>query len=271
MIDHSIFPPRYHLTQKPANLGDIQTRLKRRRPSLDQARFSDDDFSEFEKNNEEAKSKSSALALVFSTFIGKLDIPHVQKSSFQNLRCLTDGSIPMPRPEFYDGAHPSKIGWELQEDLAKLIMPSTNPSVPILPTFLMTVAAPKTSPKCLMRAAWYYGAFAARAVHQLRCRIPSQALNDKKAYVITADYAADSAILDLYVTHTVLADDPAVPLQYHTVLCGRWFLDDAEAYRTAISALRNAREWARDQRDDLIRLANGVAMRSCVMISETFC
>lgn len=135
MIDHSIFPPRYHLTQKPANLGDIQTMLKRRRPSLDQARFSDDGFSKLEKNNEEAKSKSSALTLVFSTFIGKLDIPHVQNSSFQNLRYLTDGSIPMPRPEFYDEAHPLKIGWELQEDLAKLIMPSTNPSVPILPTF----------------------------------------------------------------------------------------------------------------------------------------
>lgn len=109
MIDHSIYPPRYHLTQKPANLGDIQTRLKRRRPSLVQSRFSDDDFPEFEKNNEKATSKSSALTLVFPTFIGKLDLPHVQNSSFQNIRHLTDGSIPMPRPEFYDGAHASEL------------------------------------------------------------------------------------------------------------------------------------------------------------------
>lgn len=86
----------------------------------------------------------------------------------------------MLRPEFYDGAPPSKIGWELQEDLAKLIMPSNNPSVPILPNFLITVAVPTISPQYLSRATWYYGVFAASAVHQLRSRIPSQALKARK-------------------------------------------------------------------------------------------
>lgn len=109
MIDHFIYPPRYHLTQKPANLGDIKARLNRRRPSLDQSRSSDDDYSEFLKTNREAESKSSAQALVFSTLIGKLDIPHTQDISFHNLLALTDGTIPMPKPEVDDGAYPSNI------------------------------------------------------------------------------------------------------------------------------------------------------------------
>lgn len=88
---------------------------------------------------------------------------------------------------------------------------------------------------------------------------------------MTEDYAPNIALLQLYVTHTVLTDYSAVPSQYHTVYAVVWCLDDAETFRTAISALRNARRWARDQRDDLIRLSNGIAMRSCAMIPESFC
>lgn len=124
----------------------------------------------------------------------------------------------------------------------------------------MTVAGPLTGVLCLRRAACYYGVFAARAIYQLRARIPAQVLNDKKAYAVTASYDPESTLLTLYVTHTVLTDNPAYPLHYHTVACGTWLLEqDAETFRTAISALRNAREWAGDRRDELIDLANGMA------------
>lgn len=178
----------------------------------------------------------------------------------------------MPRSEFYDGSHPSAIECGLREEMAGLIVPSNNTSAAILPTFLMTVAAPTTSSLCLKRAAWYYGVFAARAIHQLRSHIPSQVLNDKRAYVITAGYEPDSGALNLYVTHTVVTNNPTVPVQYHTVTCCSWYLEtNAETFRTAIRALRNAREWARDQREDLTRLTNGMAMVICVMIPEVIC
>lgn len=152
MIDRFVYPPEYHLTQEPANLEDIRARLGRRRPSLDQSRFSNDDYSEFLKNRRKAVSKSSALTLVFSTFVGNLDILYGQDISFRRLERLTDGTISKPRPEFYDGVHPSKIGRWLREDLASLITPSNNPSAPILPTFLMTAAAPTSTMTCLERA-----------------------------------------------------------------------------------------------------------------------
>lgn len=267
LIDFHFYPPHNHLTQTPANLDNIKARLSRRRPSLDQPRFSDDDYSEFKKNNADVKSKIAAQTLVFSTLVGKLDIPHEQGMTFSNLEPLTDDTIPMPRPEFYDGLHPSRIECGLREELAGLIMPSKNPSAAILPTFLMTVAGKEVAHTKLMRAAWYYGVLAARGVYQLRCRIPLQTLNDKRAYVITADYNPGSLLLNLYVTHMVLTSNPAAPVQYHTNTCGSWLLgNDAEAFRTAVSALRNAREWAREQREDLIRVTNGMAMRFFVMI-----
>lgn len=67
-------------------------------------------FSEFDRNNGEAKSKSSALTLVFSTFIGKLDIPHVQNRSFQTIRHLTDGRILCQGRGSYDGALDRSFG-----------------------------------------------------------------------------------------------------------------------------------------------------------------
>ena len=98
LIDFHFYPPHNRLTQTPANLDDIKAKLSCRRLSLDQPRFSDDDYSKFKKNNDDVESKSAAQTLVFSTLVGDLDIPHEQNMTFSNLKPLTDDSIPMPRP-----------------------------------------------------------------------------------------------------------------------------------------------------------------------------
>lgn len=72
--------------------------------------------------------------------------------------------------------------------LEKFIIPSTNPFIPILPTFLMIVGVTTRTPRILKRKARSYYVFAAHAIHQLRSYIPSQPLNDKRAYVTTASY-----------------------------------------------------------------------------------
>ena len=250
-------------SHSPTNLSDIQARLKRRRPSLDN---SDDDYPEFLEKNYEANSKSSAMSLMISTFLGNLDIPHEQGILFSNLTGLTDGSIPMPKPVFYDGSHPSSIEYGLREDLAKFIMPSNNPSAAILPTFLMSVSGSEVATIYHRRAAWYYGVFAARGIHRLRCRIPLQKLNNKRAYVLTAFYDPGSLCLSLYATHVVITNDTAAQIKYHTAVCMKIFIQDGEEFRAAIRALRNAREWARDQREELIHLSKGMTMRSFVII-----
>lgn len=265
LIDHFIYPPYYDQTQYPANLGNIKVKLSRRWPSLDQSRFSDDDYSEFLKTRKEAMSKSSALALVFSTFIGKLDIPHGQGIPFRNLRRLTEENFPLPRPDFYDGTQLSTHECEVPQGLAKFLMPSTNLFAPIIPPFLMIEGAATTTSPILQRKAWYNSIFAASAMHQVRSHILLQPLNGKKAYVITASYEPREALLTLYVTHTVLSNNPAPPFEYHTVVCSSWNLEnEAETFRTAISALKNTREWAWDQRDDMVRLLNGMVMVSRV-------
>ena len=269
LIDFGIYFDGYNRTQAPTNLSDIQARLKRRRPLL--GNF-DDDYQEFLEKNEEVNSKKSAMALVISTLLGNLEIPHEQGILFSNLTSLTDGSIPMPKPDFYDGLHPSAIECGLREDLAKFIMPSNNPSAAILPTFLMTVPASAMPMDYHMRAAWYYGVFAARGIHRLRCRIPLQELNNKRAYVLTATYDPECMKLSLYTTHVVMTNNKAAPIEYHTAACASISMDDdVEEFRVAVSALRNAREWARDQREELIRLSKGMTMGFFVIYLEAFC
>lgn len=75
-----------------------------------------------------------------------------------------------------------------RSSLEKFIMPSTNPFIPVLPTFLMIVGVTTRTPRILMRKAWSYNVFAAHAIHQPRSYIPSQPLKDKRANVITASY-----------------------------------------------------------------------------------
>lgn len=83
----------------------------------------------------------------------------------------------------------------------------------------MIVGGTITKPQILRRKARSYYIFAARAIHELRPYILSQPLNDKRAYVITASYQAPEASLTLYVTHTVSPNNPALPVQYHAVMC----------------------------------------------------
>ena len=152
LIDLGIHFDGYDRTQAPPKFSDIHAMLKRRRPSLDN---SDDDYQEFLEKIEEVNAKKSAMTLVISTLLGNLDIPYEQNILFSNLTSLTDGSIYVPKLEFYDGSHPSMIEFGLREDLAKFIMPSNDPSAAILPTFLMTVPASAIHADYHVRAAWY--------------------------------------------------------------------------------------------------------------------
>ena len=261
MIKSGFHPPGHPKTQAPTNLYDIQARLNRRRPSLDN---SDDDYPAFRENSSAAKSKRSLVTLVVSNILGNLDIPHEQGIWFGNLEKFTYSSH-MPTPDFYDGSHPSEIECGLLQELKTLIIPSANPSAAVLPTFLMSIAAPSTTPIELNRAASCYGAVAARGLHHLRCRIPQQTVNNKQAYVLTATFRA--GILSLYTTHVVVATESAAQIETYTTLCGSWnLLNDTNGFRKGITALRNAREWARDQRERFNLLSKSMTMRSFVII-----
>ena len=157
-IKNRIYPNGHPKTQALTNLSEIQAMLNRPRPSLDN---SDDDYPEFQKKSEEAKSKSSAMTLVISTLLGNLDIPHEQGILFSNLAYLTDDFQSLPKPDFYDGSHLSTIECGLLKEVKKFIMPSKNPSAAILPTFLVAVAAPSVTVIKLGWAAWHYGVLAA--------------------------------------------------------------------------------------------------------------
>lgn len=199
------------------------------------------------------------MALVISTFLGNLNISHEQGIIFKTLADLTNSTIFIARAKFWDGSRPSTIESGLRGDVAKLIMPSN-----------MTVAALTPASESLRLVVWYYGAFFAPRILYRWCRIPFQTLNEKQTNVITANYDPKKGFFRLYATtHTEVTINPAARIQYHTLITFSWFFleNNAKTYRTAISALRNAREWARDQREELIRLLNDMTMRSFVIVN----
>jgi hypothetical protein len=75
------------------------------------------------------------------------------------------------------------------------------------------------------------------------------------ALTISSTFQDD--ILRIYTTHLDLASDPEIPPRYHMNRLGAWALNGSrDQFQEGVSAFRNARDWAKDQRDALIAAAN---------------
>lgn len=252
--------------EKPENVEELGVMLGRRRPSLSSLRFSDGDFETFWNKAETASDRNSIETKILPTILGTRGTPYAQHVRFGNLQPLTDGTAPMVTPSFYDGAHPSQISQQVRETLNDLIVPSANLQAPCLPNFLLSIRDPKRIYLEGRVGGWYYGLLAARGWHAFRSQIPSEILGDNNAYVITAAYLSESGMLSLYATYTVPLDEPAGHIQYRTLfLRGYGLTGSLEACREGIAALRNARDWTKEVRDDLISCVNGANLLSIIL------
>jgi hypothetical protein len=106
------------------------------------------------------------------------------------------------------------------------------------------------------RQACFDGALGARGIHQLQPFEADPTLAyDNKAYTITSTY--NDGQLNLYTVHPTQSPDPNDSPKYHmTQLRSFAMTDAAERFREGARAFRNARDWAKAQRDELIAVAN---------------
>lgn len=107
------------------------------------------------------------------------------------------------------------------------------------------------------RRACYDGAMGARGIQEFRSfgAEGSKTLYDNNTYTITSTY--QNGNLKIYTTHPVPSTDPERS-EYHMTHLGGWDLTGSrDQFQVGASALRNARDWARAQRDGLIATANG--------------
>lgn len=255
------------------------------RRELSRRVFTDNHFAKYDYRSFKAVDKDKILTSVIPIIIGKpTTIPHGERIAFKNLQDLTDGSLAKAKPDFYDGSDPSEIDQRIREKIGTYVLPvkidddgndeiiagssaeATPQRTPCLPNLFIEVIGAKGDIAVGCRLAFYHGLLGARGIHELRSLIEPGNVLDNRAYTITSVYHnhRQGSSLRLYTVHPICLREPSGnPLHkterigYRICLLGRWELLDGREYLIAGSrALRNARDFAADQRERLIEKAN---------------
>ncbi|KAK3169673.1 hypothetical protein OEA41_009057 [Lepraria neglecta] len=262
LINNGIYPHGYdhgddNGSVYPDNWEEINEMLARPRPSLSPSRFPREAFRKFEKTNMQALTENTVMSKAFPIIAGTADIPSQENLYFGNLKHLTDGSITKAKPDFYDGSRPVELDKHIREELGPYIVPSTNTAAPCLPNFFTEAKGPNGSAPVSKLQAMYDGALGARGVHELRSYVGQETPFDNKAYTITSTYH-HSGLLTIYTTHPTASESPTNPTEYRiTQLNSFAMTGNPETFRQGAGALRNARDWAKEKREELIAAANG--------------
>ena len=258
LIDHGIHPN--NRTQKPHNWDEIQQKITQPRLSLSPSKFSDGAFETFQRANDEALTEAMVMRKPFPIILGDADISSAGELPFGNLKPLTDGTLVDAKPDFYDGACPTQIDRQIRAELGSYITPSTQRQAPALPNFFTEVKGPDGSGAVAKRQACYDGVVGARGIDEVRAfRVDkSKIVYDENAYTITSTYHSATGTLQVYTVHPTQPTDPERSSEYYMTQLRSFALTDSpDVFRKGASALRNARDWAEEQRNELIAAANG--------------
>ncbi|MCJ1461973.1 hypothetical protein MMC07_000573 [Pseudocyphellaria aurata] len=197
------------------------------------------------------------MSTVSSTIIGTANFPSQCNLLFGNLENLTDGSITYARPDCYDGSLPLDLNRQIREDLGPYISPSTITTAPCLPNFFFEGKGPFEYLAVGELEALYDGALGARGIAKLRAYVDAEAAHDNNAYVFSSTYDPRSGTLKLYAHHCTPSTNPDRDYDYHMTQVRAYNMTDTlDDFQRGASALRHARDLAREHREELISAAN---------------
>ena len=256
LTDHTVHAT--HQSEDP-DLTVIRAAMAAPRPSLSPSRFSDGAFKNFQRSNAQAKDEEDARVHVFPTIAvaWQPDHPSAMNTLFGNLEPLTDGTIAPAKPDVYYGARPENLDRRIRDELSAHIIPSTMEDKPMAPNFFSEVKGPYGPPAVATLQARYDGAIGARATHSLQNYGRAEPIYDGKAYTISSTYHAGAGTLQMYAHHSTRPASPGRSQEYHMTQIGAWALTNAsDTFRQGVTALRNAKEWTKEQRDRFIWAAN---------------
>ncbi|KAL9100361.1 MAG: hypothetical protein Q9163_004252 [Psora crenata] len=268
LIDNSIYPDDYDFPDgrdppRPDNENKILIRLGQPRPSLSPSQFSNKEFRTFKQTDSRALNEDAVMSDVFPLIQGTARIPSAKNMVFGNLEPLTHGNFVDAKPDFYDGAHPAQIDMRIREELGLYIIPATQGQAPALPTFFTEVKGPDGSGAVAKRQACHDGVLGERGVRKFMAFgvDDSESVYDNNAYTITSTYHSATGTLQVYTIHQIQPIDHENPPEYHMTQLNTFAITGtAERFREGVGAFRNARDWAKEQRDGLIVAANGRVM-----------
>jgi hypothetical protein len=166
---------------------------------------------------------------------------------------VTDSGLVDAKPDFYDGTELEKIYPEIRDSLGTMIIPSSLQHARSLPNFFTEAKGPDGSAAVAKRQACYDGALGARAMTSIR-QFRQPLLRNHNAVTITSTF--HDSTLKLYTTHITDLESKDGPKYYMSQLRSFAMTDTAKTFREGASVLRNARDWAIEQRERVITTAN---------------
>lgn len=257
LVEHGVYPRGHEIKGKslpePSNVEEIREILFRPRESL----ILESDFRKFQRAEVRASKEKDVTTSVIPIFDGEInDDPKCAGGDylFSNLAPLTDGSLAVAKPDHHFGVRPEDVNRQIRDELNHLIIPSTQSDLAICQSFFLELKGPDGTTAVVRRQACYDGALGARAMQALRCY--GQKLSyDNKAYVITSAYYSGN--LEIYATHVAKSTRrDGRPIYIMTLLDSFSMIGSLRAFRQGLTAYRNARDWTKERRDELIEAAN---------------
>lgn len=254
LTDHGI-----HTTfkSKRPELAEVKAALAVPRPSLSPSRFSDGAFEMFYETSDRTKDEDDVLADVIPTIAGtrEANYPFARNALFSNLDPLTDGTIVTPKPDIYYGAAPEQLDVTIRNELGRYIVPSTAADKPIAPNFFLEAKGPDGSPAVMMRQARYDGAVGARAMHSLQSYGQKEPVYDGQPYTYSSTY--QDGTLKMYAHHATAPATASSQPEYHMSQLSSFSMTNArDTFVEGATAFRNARDLAKQHRDNFIQAAN---------------
>lgn len=238
-------------------MEEIRESLGQPRHSLSLSCFSPKDFQDLQLANVNATRESHIMKTIIPVIEGdsgdtKCDAGDIL---FNNFDHLTDGTLVPAKPDYYHGARPEQIDRLLRDKLSGAIIPSTQGDLPAAPNFFIGVKGPDGTAAVAMRQIMYDMALGERGQTALLDYHELNPIYDNKAHTIGCTLI--DGHLKMYATHRVPPSKPEAHAEYVMTLIDSWTMfGTLGKFREAATAYRNARDWAKRQRNEAIKKAN---------------
>ncbi|KAM3521642.1 hypothetical protein NHJ13051_006112 [Beauveria bassiana] len=192
-------------------------------------------------------------------------VPSTRRTKSTN---ATSGPPKVKRSSAYDrdfeqkltDCNPDNVGKAVRQDLNKTIIPTTHSTAPVVPNFFLEAKAPRGGADVAKRQACLDGALGARAMHTLQAygeETPEETGNpiyDGNAYVFSSTY--HDGTLKIYTHHVTAPTAEGSRPGYHMTQVRTFGMTDTrETFIAGATAIRNARDLARQRREDFLQAA----------------
>lgn len=204
---------------------------------------------EFKDRNKESLDDDDPLEIIKEI----LDSDEIYYFHYDNIEPLSHFLAPA-HPDHYDGADAETLPEDIRAAIGHLIVPSTEPGTEYLPNFFVYCAEEYIHETAVENEAAHNGIIGARAIHALRSHLDEGSALDNNAYTITTSYSTKDGYLGLWCVHPIRDEGDQGAVKYVANMLEHYCL--FTDYYQGVTALRNLRKWAQEQRDLLVEEMN---------------